>query len=108
MYALGGKFDLKGLKQEAVGRFMAYFNNPPPIILQCIREFIDVIPLIYATTPKSDRGLRDRAARYGTDDWRILWGQTAFKNGLTEIGDFINDVVTGNEYQSPISDWQWP
>lgn len=105
MYALGEKFDLKGLKQEAEERFTAYLYTPFPIAFQCIREFIAVIPLIYATTPESDHGLRDRAVRYGSANWVTLWCQTAFKNGLTENGDFINDVVTRYEREPQMSHW---
>lgn len=105
MYALGDKFDLQGLKKEAGERFTAYLDNPPSIFLQCVREFIAAIPLIYATTPGTDRGLRDRAVRYGSQYWDTLWGQTAFKDGLTEIGDFINDVVIGYQSQRSALDW---
>ena len=94
MYGLGVKYDLKGLKLEAGERFTAFLDEPSPVFLRCTREFIAVIPLIYATTPKSDRGLRNRAVRYGSDNWGILWGQPAFKKGLTDFGEFINDVVT--------------
>lgn len=109
MYALGHKLDMKGLKLDAGERFTARLDEPPAIIVQLlpktllgpllgpllpITEFIGVIPLIYATTPDSDRGLRDRAAEYGSRMWKTLWAQSAFKNGLTEIGSFVNDVVT--------------
>lgn len=103
MYALGDKFDLGGLKQEAGERFTDYLHEPCPMFLRYNRGFIAVIPLIYATTPESDRGLRDRAVKYGSHNWGILWGQPAFKNGLTELGEFINDVVT--RYKSHCRNW---
>ena len=106
MYALGDKFALKGLKQEAGERFTDYLYEPSPHFLQYNREFIAVIHLIYATTPESDRGLRDRAVKYGSENWGMLWGQPAFKNGLTGIGEFINDVVSWSQsHQSRYSPW---
>lgn len=109
MYALGSKLDIKELKQHAAERFTARLDEAPASSLQLlprlflgpvlgpaqpITEFIDAIPLIYATTPDIDRGLRDRAAEYGANMWKTLWAQPAFKNRLTEIGDFVNDVIT--------------
>ncbi len=85
MYALGDKFDIKGLKLATrldEDNFWLY------------GEFIAVIPLIYTTTPDTDRGLRDQAVDYGSVNWKSLWAQPGFKDKLTETGDFINDIVT--------------
>lgn len=119
MYALGDKFDLKGLKQEARERFVARLDDPYSDCIQAtkessskplpggwlIAEFIAVIPLIYATTPGTDCGLRDLATEFGRARWKRLWAQPAFKNALTEIGDFINDVVTVDRAQVYPSGW---
>ncbi|KAL9067294.1 MAG: hypothetical protein Q9161_006993 [Pseudevernia consocians] len=77
MYALGDRYDLKGFKQEAEERFKARLDDWP------IEEFIALIPLIYSSTPDTDRGLRDRAVKYGTNEWETLWGASAFRKGLT-------------------------
>ena len=94
MYALGDKYDLEGLKREAAEKFA---TRAPRLYNEClgpIEEFIAVIPLIYTTTPDTDRGLRDQAVKYGRVKWETLWAQPGFKDKLAEIGDFINDIVT--------------
>ncbi|KAF6238284.1 hypothetical protein HO173_003564 [Letharia columbiana] len=90
-----------GRNKKLETRFTAHLDEPPtgflqPLSghLQPIEEFTAAIPFIYATTPETDRGLRGRAVEYGSNKWETLWAQPAFKHGLTEIGDFINNVVT--------------
>ena len=95
MYALGDRYRLEGLKQEAAEQFKARLEAcVEECFLEPIEELIAVIPLIYTTTPDTDRGLRDQAVEQGSLYWEVLWAQPVFKNRLTEIDDFINDVVT--------------
>lgn len=111
MYALGDKFDLQGLKLEAGERFTARLDEPSFGILrplsgplQPITEFIVIIPLLYALTTHMDGELRDRAVEYGSKRWKTLWAQPTFRDGLTEIGEFINDVVTKRAVQASSKD----
>lgn len=51
MYGIGHKYDLPGLKHEAV----QHFGNTS----FSTTELVNILPFIYSTTPKSDRALRD-------------------------------------------------
>ena len=56
MYALGDKYDVTSLKNRA----RANFNRPASkVYIWDLQGFIDSIPLVYSSTPDSDRGLRD-------------------------------------------------
>ena len=54
MYALGDKYDLIGLKEKAEINFDSLATEQPQDLL----KLIESIPIVYSSTPDSDRNLR--------------------------------------------------
>ncbi len=57
------------------------------------RGFIAAIPMVYNSTPDTDRGFRDLAAALATCHWTTLFTMESFKRALAEDLDLVNDVV---------------
>lgn len=91
MYAMGDKYDMQGLKLKAKENFVAHL----PV---SAGDFIAAIPVIYTSTPDTDRGLRDNAAAFAVYHWKTLFAMPDFKKAIAENVDFVNDVV---EKRSP-------
>ena len=70
MYSLGDKYDLPGLKKEAVRRFINDIAIPGDKKCETL-TLLSVIPNVYTTTPESDRGLRDLVARHVFQRYKI-------------------------------------
>lgn len=96
MYAMGDKYDMQGLKLKAKENFAA-------CLTVSIGDFITAIPVIYSSTPETDRGLRSEAAAYAADHWKALFEMPDFKKAITENADFVDDVVT-ERYSSAAAD----
>ena len=64
MYSLGDKYDVPGLKKEAARRFDKDVEIPGDTKCKETLTLLSVVPHIYATTPDSDRGLRDLVVRH--------------------------------------------
>ena len=92
MYALGDKFEFSGLKDRALANFVqpALINS-----LQTVRGFIESIPIVYSSTPDSDRRLRDVTVqkikasppRFLQEDVKELFQKT-----LVEVPDLSWDL----------------
>ena len=93
MYSLGDKYDLPGLKKEAVRRFINDIAIPGDKKRETL-TLLSVIPTVYTTTPGSDRGLRDLVARHIFQRYKI-----ASKHFIKEldtalkIPQFARDIV---------------
>ena len=70
MYSLGDKYDLPGLKKEALRRFINDIAIPGDKKRETL-TLLSVIPTVYTTTPESDRGLRDLVARHIFQRYKI-------------------------------------
>ena len=70
MYSLGDKYDLPGLKKEAVRRFINDIAIPGDKKRETL-TLLSVIPTVYTATPESDRGLRDLVARHIFQRYKI-------------------------------------
>lgn len=68
MYALAEKYDISGLKKEAIWKFTHYMKIKTDLYDK-ITALVEVIPAIYTTTPDSDRTLRDYAVAFGLEHW---------------------------------------
>lgn len=55
MYALGDKYDFTVLKDKAKWNFDLVVTKQPQDLLNLVHS----IPIVYESTPNSDRGLRD-------------------------------------------------
>lgn len=93
MYAIGDEYDIQGLKQAAVERFGRCLQDSRASSSENL-EFLLAVHLIYTTTPDNDRGLRDPAAKYGSNIWEWLWHLPDFRDYLSTYEDFVYDIVT--------------
>ncbi|KAK4694427.1 hypothetical protein P7C71_g3156, partial [Lecanoromycetidae sp. Uapishka_2] len=64
MYALGEKYGIESLKAAAKRKFETALAAGEPVSTTTLGHLIDAIPIIYETTPESDRGLRDLVADF--------------------------------------------
>ncbi|KAK3166703.1 hypothetical protein OEA41_009828 [Lepraria neglecta] len=77
MYALGEKYGMEGLKEEAAWRFQ---ENLKPLRLRSeLPGMLEVVPAIYTTTPESDRGLRDHVVNICASGWKLIKTVPEFK-----------------------------
>ena len=93
MYSLGDKYDLPGLKKEAVRRFIDDIAIPGDKKRETL-TLLSVIPTIYTTTPDSDRGLRDLVALHIFQRYRTA--SKHFNKELDtalELPQFAGDII---------------
>lgn len=104
MYAMAEKFDLKNLKKLAEKKFgtalyvldaifpiEASGNEPFSLILEVIR-------LIYRTTPENDRGLRDLVFRFLARNWDAFLAQQEFKTFIMAANmDFVMGIIAASK-----------
>ena len=91
MYALGDEYDLKDLKEEALWKFKMTIvaikgHNDE------LKQLIEVIPTVYATTPESDRGLRNVIVATGVLNMERLTTLPEFKSVETRVPDYLIEV----------------
>ena len=86
MYAMGDEYDLPDLKQEA------WCNFENAMVLD--REgALELIPIIYTTTPDSDRGLRDLVVEMGRLNLNQIIDLPEFKNAVVQSPIYITEVL---------------
>lgn len=83
---MGDKYDMQGLKLKAKENFAASLSLTA-------RDLIAAIPMVYNSTPDTDRGFRDLAAAPATCHRTTLFTIEDFKRALAESLDFVNDFV---------------
>lgn len=88
MYAMGDKYDMQGLKLKAKENFVESLPS-------CAGDFTAAIPVVYTSTPDTDRGLRDYVAAFAAIHWKPLLAMSDFKRAIAENIDFVDDVVRG-------------
>ena len=99
MYAMAEKFDLKNLKKLAEKRFgtaLYVLEAAFPIGAlenKTLHQILEVIRLIYSTTPENDRGLRDHIAGIVARDWYAFLALEEFKTFMAAHTDFIIEVI---------------
>ncbi len=97
LYALGDKYDIKGLKKLSSKKFEAALDR----IRGGALEFCAAIPLVYTTTPDTDRTLRDLVFRAVSRNWKLLSAAPNFKDCMLRNPGFVIDVVN-KMCQSPL------
>ncbi|KAF6218346.1 hypothetical protein HO133_005693 [Letharia lupina] len=91
MYALGDKYDLSVLKDTALVNFKLATKAKPKDRL----GLIESIPIVYSSTPDSDRNLRDAAlVKFKTYPSHFLHNdvKASFQKVLLEVPDFSWDL----------------
>lgn len=93
MYAIGDKYDIRGLKQESERRFAVCLREMEWSVIQ-IDYFLQAVSLVYTMTSDCDRGLRDQAAVFGRENWGRFCLVPDFKDNLSRYYDFVSDIIT--------------
>ena len=98
MYQMGDKFGIPGLKQHALKRFVEALEalEAKKCICKVVQEMGAVIPLIYETTPQTDRGLRDLVLAWVQRNKNRLSVAPKFGKVMLETQDFYFELVFGN------------
>lgn len=90
MYALGERYGVQALKELALAKFEKALVEEPSESIST--HMITLIPLIYAGTPGTDRGMRDRILAPALAYSKQLSGLPGFKSMIAENVDFVTDV----------------
>lgn len=95
MYALADRYDVSGLKQVVEKRIKhlinaARYNQNTDFAHELLAE----IPLIYETTPASDRGLRNCVLDYVKSHWVGLSASESIKAVISEAPEFALELIT--------------
>lgn len=95
MYAVADKYDMQGLKKKAELKFKNGLTKIVEIhaVTRDISQLFTAIPIVYTTTPDSDRALRDAIAIFAAENWTRLLTVPEFKTCMEENIDFVIDVV---------------
>ena len=108
MYAMGDLYDITSLKEYARGEFSKALYKG-----WRTDELVPAITEIYASTPESDRGLRDIVAGKCARNMKVLAGQSSFAATLRETTGFaadlslamvatVEDLVKGEWWMLPV------
>lgn len=98
MYAIADKYDIPLLKQKAAKAFklwLSIITRPPRIDdMRCrIKTITWIIPYVYASTPDTDRGLRDKLVESTIRHWEDFDQYAEFQDVLAANPGFICDVM---------------
>ena len=89
MYALLEKFDITGLKNVAVVKFEQLATKTR---VRDLQSFVESIPIVYSSTPDSDRRLRDVAIGIIKASPSSFVRKRSFKKVISEVPDFGWDL----------------
>lgn len=92
MYALGDEYDIKELKEEALWKFQKAIDAMKGHSEE-LPNILEVIPTVYATTPDSDRGLRDAIVAFGARDLDRIRDLPEFKSAATRVPIYLIEVL---------------
>ena len=94
MYALGDEYDIGDLKEEALWKFKKALEAKKGHDDE-LTTLVEVIPTVYATTPNSDRGLRDAIVAFGVDRLEQIKDLPEFKSAATQVPVYLIEVLPG-------------
>ena len=94
MYALGDEYDIKDLKQEALWKFNKVMEAKKGQSDE-LTSVVGTIPAVYATTPDSDRGLRDAVVGFGASNLARMKDLPDFKSAVTQVPTYMIEVLPG-------------
>lgn len=93
MYSLGDKYDLPGLKKEAARRFNEDIRIPGDSKSE-ILTLLSVVPIVYTTTPDTDRGLRNHVVRQVFQRYGIASKHFVEElDTALEVRQFARDII---------------
>lgn len=92
MYALGEKFDITGLKDVALVKFEQLATKTKA---RNLHRFVESIPMVYSSTPDSDRRLRDATIeiiKASPSSFVHKDVKASFQKVISEVPDFSWDL----------------
>ena len=97
MYVMADKFNLQNLKKLAGNKFrirLQYFEvvKRSPVD-PTLTRILEVIQLIYNTTPGNDRGLRDLVVEYVAQHWSAFLALEQFSTFMAANTEFIVEII---------------
>ena len=92
MYAMGDQYDIRDLKDEALWKFEKAIEAKKEHSDE-LPYLVAVIPTVYATTPDSDRGLRDVVVAFGARNLEHLKDLADFESAATQVPIFLIEVL---------------
>ena len=104
MYTLAENYDLKNLKNLAETKFRTSLQHFKPNVTQAspvdstLTGVLEVIQVIYNTTPENDRGLRDIVVGYMAQHLTAFLALQHFKTFVAANAEFIIDVIEAREF----------
>lgn len=94
MYSMCEKFAMHGMKKVAEKKFDDVLNAPLSTTLNTKHDrILDVIPIVYNTTPENDRGLRDSLLSYLIEHWKAFTALPRLKFDMANNPDFVIDLI---------------
>ena len=94
MYAIAEVYDIKDLKEEALWKFEKDIKDKQGHNDE-LKHVTEVIPTVYATTPDSDRGLRDVVVAFGVKNLERMKDLAEFKNAAIQVPLYLIEVLPG-------------
>ena len=92
MYAMGDRYDIEDLKEEALWKFKKAIEAKKGQVDE-FPYFVEVIPTVYATTPDSDRGLRDIVVAFGVLNLERMKDLPEFKSAAIRVPIYLIEVL---------------
>ena len=92
MFSLGDKYDCAVLKESALLKFKEHTNKNA---VQDLLGFIASIPIVYSSTPDSERALRDvvvNKVRGAPDCFLVEGVRASFQKAVYEVPEFSWDL----------------
>lgn len=92
MYAMADEYDVRDLKKEALWKFGQELMTKARQT-EALATVLEVVPAIYATTPESDRRLRDLVVLFGALYLMRIKDLPELGTAITHSPDYIIEVL---------------
>jgi len=93
MYSMCERVAMHGIKKVVEKKFQNLLSTPLSSKLNIKHDrILDVIPIVYNTTPEGHRGLRDALISYLAEPWAVFTRLPRFKSAMVNTPDFGLDL----------------
>ena len=100
MYNMRRRFDLQGMKLEALNRFKECLKlSKAELSQQEVSNFLEVLPCIYSSTLGSGHEMRTIAASFGYVHWGKLVARPKFEDIAAQNLKWIIEIITKTRIQ---------
>ena len=113
MYAIGDKYHVPSLKEKAKAHFYDYLSKLEAChtdMVFFIDGFLEILTIIYTSTPNSDRGLRDALVPFVKHQQPLLMEHEDFldlmRSGFGD-GELATDMFQAMVVKPPTKKTKW-